>query len=641
MYKPQTPKDLNGTFRTLALGRVSTPHQQETNIEASYDYVTPMLKQIYDGPMEIKYLGEQGSGMLTERATIMEAIAELETGQWDLVIMEDISKAYRNARWQLAFIQDSVDLGVRVIAPGDGLDTFEENWEVVLGAAALRHSLHIPDTRRRVRRTASYAFQHGGMVQRVKFGYRKLTKEEAESGKFGPKGLRLAKLAEDTPTVHEMRRRLMESLRPMPVVEWLNRHRIPPGPYVKSGLWTVAILRDLMCDPILSGTRTFQRIRYEPIFKTGKHKRTKNNNPQTKHYPELAHMTRDEQESMLRALGWTLNLGQKNQEKPNRRRGVPRRRSLWPGQAGKCTCSADMHLMGKYLRCEDSTPRNQRRCWCNVQVPVRWARSRLAEWLLGYVAAAPAMREWLVGEIWTAFQRTHQRRLRLEDLLTQEIATLEAGAANLTKAIRKGGRIPELVNDLEQISRRIKELQTKLAKIRETNRQPDCLESKEHVAAQLGEALRIMIDTSFDFAETLRRFFPTFIIQPVQALDTNQVRPRAKLRFSASKLPASLPATAEQAGTAGDIELVLNLFESPDHIEVIPRYVAAKAEADAEGRKLSLDQMAGVLGVNRMTVKRARDYIKRMEAAGTTDPYRELHDRPEQASRWKPRRKHE
>jgi len=623
------------------LGRVSTPHQQETNIEASYDYVTPMLKQIYDGPMEIKYLGEQGSGMLTERATIMEAVAELETGQWDLVIMEDISKAYRNARWQLAFIQDAVDLGVRVIAPGDGLDTFEENWEVVLGAAALRHSLHIPDTRRRVRRTASYAFQHGGMVQRVKFGYRKLTKEEAESGKFGPKGLRLAKLAKDTRTVHEMRRRLMETRQPIRVVEWLIESGIPPGPYVKNGLWTVPILKDLLCDPLLSGTRTYQRTRYEPIFRTGKHKRTRNNNPQTKHYPELAHMTRDEQDSMLRAVEWSLNLRLENPARPSRRRGVPRRRSLWPGQAGKCICSADMHLMGEYLRCENSTVRKQRRCWCNVQPRVSWARRRLAEWLSTFAAVSSARRAWLVDEIWTAFQRTHQRRMRLGDLYTQEIATLQAGAANLTKAIRQGGKIPELVKELKQITRRIKERQTRLTQIREANRQPECLQSKEHVAAQLEEALRVMMETSFDFAETLRRFFPTLIIQPVQALDTNQVRPRAKLRFAASKLPTSVRATEEQAGTAEDIELVLNLFESPDHIGVIPRYLAAKAKSDAEGRKLSLDRMAGVLGVNRMTVKRARDYIKRMEAAGTTDPYRELHDRPEQASRWKPRRKHE
>jgi hypothetical protein len=83
----------------------------------------------------------------------------------------------------------------------------------------------------------------------------------------------------------------------------------------------------------------------------------------------------------------------------------------------------------------------------------------------------------------------------------------------------------------------------------------------------------------------------------------------------------------------------LDLFDLPEHIRVIPRYLAAKAAADAEGHDLSLDQMAKVLGVGRMTVKRARNYIKLMETEGTTDCYRELYVRPEHASRWKPRRK--
>jgi hypothetical protein len=83
----------------------------------------------------------------------------------------------------------------------------------------------------------------------------------------------------------------------------------------------------------------------------------------------------------------------------------------------------------------------------------------------------------------------------------------------------------------------------------------------------------------------------------------------------------------------------LDFFTPPDHIGVIPRYLAAKAAADAEGRKPGLDKMAEALAVNRMTIKRARAYIKLMEAEGTTDPYRELHARPEHASRWTPREK--
>jgi hypothetical protein len=36
-----------------------------------------------------------------------------------------------------------------------------------------------------------------------------------------------------------------------------------------------------------------------------------------------------------------------------------------------------------------------------------------------------------------------------------------------------------------------------------------------------------------------------------------------------------------------------------------------------------------------MAVKRASDYARRMDALGQTDPYRELHERPRDASRWR------
>ena len=125
--------------------------------------------------------------MLADRATMREAENLIASGSVDLVIAEDLSRIYRNPRFQYAFVQDAVDRGVRVICIADNLDTADENWEVNLSTAAVRHGLFIPDTCRRVRRTATESFHRGGMVQKVRFGYRKLTGEEAASGEFGPR----------------------------------------------------------------------------------------------------------------------------------------------------------------------------------------------------------------------------------------------------------------------------------------------------------------------------------------------------------------------------------------------------------------------------------------------------------------------
>src|SRR5262249_12438235 len=95
---PLTPKDPSGPLRVLILGRISTIHQDLENIDASYQYVESHLDRIYKGPLHLKRLGERGSGMRTDRATIVEAEEDIDTGTWDLVIMEELSRAYRNPR---------------------------------------------------------------------------------------------------------------------------------------------------------------------------------------------------------------------------------------------------------------------------------------------------------------------------------------------------------------------------------------------------------------------------------------------------------------------------------------------------------------------------------------------------------------
>jgi len=206
---PLRPKNPGGKLSVVAIGRISTPYQNEENIEASYRYIREHLARIYDGPLNLKLLGEQGSGMLTDRASIREAEALVASGKVDVVMAEDLARVCRNPRHQYDFVQNAVDMGTRVICPGDNLDTADENWEITMGAAALRHGLCIPDTRRRVRRTATHSFHNGGMVQKIRYGYRKLTEQEAASGQFGPAGLRIARVPECTPVIREMMDRVM------------------------------------------------------------------------------------------------------------------------------------------------------------------------------------------------------------------------------------------------------------------------------------------------------------------------------------------------------------------------------------------------------------------------------------------------
>jgi len=109
--KPLVPRNPGGKLFVVMLGRISTEHQDIENIDASYRYVQDHLNQMYDGPIEIRFLGEQASGMRTDRETIREAEDLVRSRIVDLVIAEDLSRIYRNPRHQYNFVQDAVDAG--------------------------------------------------------------------------------------------------------------------------------------------------------------------------------------------------------------------------------------------------------------------------------------------------------------------------------------------------------------------------------------------------------------------------------------------------------------------------------------------------------------------------------------------------
>ena len=331
---PLIPKNPGGPLKVIVIGRLSKPKPTEDEtqrtIESSLKSAQEYLAAIYKGAVECRCLGEQISGMVVERVAIMETYELVQTGEWDLVLVEELRCVYRNPRFQYAFVQNLVDLDQRFISVADNLDTGDENWETQMAVAAVRHGLVVPDTRRRMRRTAKYVFHGGGMVLKVRFGYRKLTKEEAKSGAFGPPGLREAKVPEATPVWQEIRRRLIETQIPTAVVDWLNEQGIQPGPYVELGKWTVANLKGAACDPKLHGTRLFRRVICTRIFGTGCFKRQPNPEPEKSYVPELAHMTLDEQTSMLAAVGWELDWGNRVVNWPSPRRGVPRYKPCGP-----------------------------------------------------------------------------------------------------------------------------------------------------------------------------------------------------------------------------------------------------------------------------------------------------------------------
>jgi len=587
---PIRPKRPGSPLRTIVIGRLSKPkdtdEQTEETIESSYAFAERFLADVYQGPLEIRHLGEQISGMVADRASILGAIELIESGQWDLVLAEDLSRIYRNPRHQYIFVQDCVDAGTRLICVADVLDTADDNWKMMLGAATLRHGLYVPDTRRRVRRTATHAFHRGGMVMKLKFGYRKLTREEAATGEFGPVGLRIAKRPELTKYLLEIRRRLMETRCPARVIEWLNKAQVPTGPYVKDGIWKLVILKSLLQDPILHGTRVFRRTVYNAVYRTGLYRRDPNPEPKTEDYPEFAHMTREEQESMLEAVGWEIDYRVTQPKRESPRKCVRRTQSIWPGQAATCAaCEGPMLIYGDFLKCKKSLKEHGGVCWNHVQVDLQLTRDLLLQWLLEKLGAIPAAKAAMMDAAWEVIQVEHEEKCDERGRIENEIRQLKTQQANLSSAIALGGDLEGLVKHLEVTENQLAHWRGKLEAAASDAGDLAALPDRVVLEARAPEVLKLLLDTSYDFAGVIREFFPTFMIQPIQTLNSGQVYPRGRLAFCPSML-------ASDGGAA--TEVVFDLFRIPDPIRLKPQIVAARARVP----RPTLRQIASELDTN-------------------------------------------
>lgn len=629
LVTPLQPKKPESGLRIIIPARISTAGQDLISNLSQHEDVERFLDRVYADRTEIRRLSTRGSGWDPTLETIIQAGELIATGDWDLVIVGELREACRNPKllWQL--VQDCLDSDTRFISIADVIDTADDNWEMMMHAACFRHGMAVPETRRRVKRVATTSFALGGMVLKIKFGYRKLTREEADSGQFGPKGLRIMKLSEWTHALHQMRKMVLKRLSYEQVCDWLEDEGVPPGPYVTSGKWSGYLVKNLLKDRILSGRRQFRKEVSKFIYGTGAHEARANPKPELQEWPELAHFTVEEHDELLKVMD-EIAKGARDRQKVGRESTlykVPRARSLSPGQMVRCgICGGLMYRYGENLKCQNALGRGPAECWNHVLVSISELHTKVLPLVLGYLDTVPEARAIVVSSAWSECQRVRGRQNRTTATISDQIGILEKEARNLAKAVRLGDNLDSLVRELKETEIQLSELRSERDRLKDEGKSAGGYDSEAELLADLPRVLDWLANTSREFAEILRRMIPSFVVFPVQALDCGLVRPRARITISAA-------AWAAEGAEVPALTETLDLFDPPDPI----KYVKVCAEARVANPTLTLRQLGNLINVNYMTVKRSLDYGRRMQHEGLTDPYRELTERPAHASRWKKR----
>lgn len=605
----------DGILRVLILGRISTIHQNIENIAASQDASERRIREMYSGEMIITRLGDRGSGWRINRSAITEAERMIAAGEIDVVIMEELSRAWRNPEYQYKLAHMCRDSGVRLICWGDGIDTANPNWEIILPAAVLQHGMLVPITRRRVRRTADHNFQNGGMVLKIPFGYRRVSAEEAKQGN----GERIAKIPKWTEVIREMARRFLAGQSCASIARWLRDTRVPTGEYVETGRWSGKLVAELLENPLLRGVRFFRVEEFQIIYRTGDHKRIPNPTPERRDVPELAHLTAEEHAAVLKLMGEEAEA--RKRPNPNGRMNVPRKCSYWPGQHLRCgICGDECYWLSRgQLRCQNASSNRPRSCWNRTVIQAKHVREKLLPLILTELRKRPAHWDRFVSLVWAEFERALSGVSGKKECLQSEIRSLQGDVKQLGDLVLKT-KSDEFLGRLAVAEAALKARKAELADLESEAKRSSEYRSRHEVEGDIDNAVQRLAETSYDFDDLLRRLLPDFVLIPVQALDSGQVRPRIRLSFPAESAEEGMP----------PLVLELDAFDHPLQV----RLAKPVAELKTAHPEWTFQRIAQELGAHKKLAWDAWRYWQLMEAAGQTVPYRVLTEPPENASRW-------
>src|SRR5262245_31522305 len=133
------------TLQVLVIARISTVHQDARSLEDQAALCERYVRDRYAGAVDFVHIQGRGSGEALDRQDLRDAERAVESGRFDLVVVEDLGRICRRNR-AVDFCEACEDAGTRLVAINDHLDTADGGWRTHAFFASFRHELANKDT---------------------------------------------------------------------------------------------------------------------------------------------------------------------------------------------------------------------------------------------------------------------------------------------------------------------------------------------------------------------------------------------------------------------------------------------------------------------------------------------------------------
>ena len=621
---PLTAK--NGRILQVILAcRVSSPGPGKQDIRSLSDQESlyrEWLSDHTDLPMKVMVIAGSGSGETLDRKEFLELANQVETGQYDLVLCEDLGRIVRRMHAHL-FAETCVDFETRLISINDNVDTAHSGWQDRTIFSAWHHERSNRDTSDRIKRTHRSRFSQGGVLPHLIPGYIKTpgAKSDAE----------VRKDPDWEPIYDEWFARLERGDTFSDVADWLNAKGVPTG--CKRGnkrtkdKYDCALVGQRTRNAILKGQRERNNRESRRVNSTGR-RRTVKAPPELKlerDCPHLAFIAPERYDRVIALLSERNGKYARGRKSgADSRKNVSRKRTVFPGQCIYCGMCGRLFVFGghgqnDHLMCQGA---RDHLCWNGVSVDGPLAAAKISEAVFGALRTLKdfdsTFSEILNEEVLRANEALDGNAISI----SIDLEKCERELANLLHFLRDGNHSEVVREEL----RRIEEERSRLLLAKATaerSRVNEIVLPTANMLRQLADdTFRDLALDSYEFANSLRRLVPRIVVFPYRLCDGGKIVLRARFRL---KLAALLAEHQTHPVLEQEMDRVLevDLFNPPQREAYRNQVVALKSSG------MMGSDIASALGITTTAVNYALALQRRMDKLGLTEAYQAVLEPPE------------
>lgn len=628
-------------LRILIYARYSTDEQDQSSIADQVQYCKAFLKALglTESDYEITVLCDEGiSGERIRRPGIDLVWEGIDGRSWDIIVVEDSSRPYRDAATCVQLIRHALDQRLRVFCINDEVDTAdEENWEERLFDAARHHQRTNKYTARRIKRKHEALWEMGAAIGLLKPGYLRRASQPSVDGEpeEGPYFDEID--SQWTATVYEAYERIAARESTTAVAKWLTKRGFPKTSNSQNSNWTdrnvIALIRRLD----YRGVQTFRDKVSKKVWGTGGYRAAPNAADErlTRAMPHL----RIVPDWLWYAANKAIDKRGPQEKVPSGIEhglyGIPRDSRGPLSNLFRCHCCGakmykEVRSEGGY-RCANAEEYD---CWNRATCLTKVTERPICAAVAARLQSLRDEIDGLLAQVSKLLGDSKARSARKAELIAK-IRETETAIRKMNDALEQADEKPE--SCLQRLLERENELAEFRAELEGISAQEDHsrLPTRKEIEERIAELTNVLGKADRTVRDDLQALVGTIHAVPHVQFGGKKVVLRARFELNlAALLPARTRATL--AGAYGNPEdwgferigISVDLFEPSTG----PKYGPAAVALADQG--LGLTAIGKQLGINKRRANIAVQYGRQMRAAGVTDPFLELTSRPVKASRW-------